>query len=124
MSRPLLQAIVLAALPLAASAQALIEWKGDERYEKTHTIAPGKFAELCTRLGAGSEVQWSFTADPAVDFNVHYHVGHRIEYAAKTEGSRRAAGTTTASSPQDYCWMWTNRGASQVTLKVDVAPPR
>ena len=124
MSRRLLRAILLAALPVAAHAQALIEWTGEARYEKEHTIAPGQFAELCTRLGAGSEVQWAFTADPAVDFNVHYHVGDRVEYAAKTEGSRRAAGTTTASSPQDYCWMWTNRGASPATLKLDLAAHR
>jgi hypothetical protein len=124
MSRPLLHAFMLAALPLAAGAQALIEWKGEARYEKMHTIAPGKFAEVCTRLGAGSEVQWAFTADAAVDFNIHYHVGDRVEYAAKTEGSRRAAGTTTASTPQDYCWMWTNRGASPATLKLDLAPHR
>jgi hypothetical protein len=124
MSRPLLHAFMLAALPLAAGAQALIEWKGEARYEKMHTIAPGKFAEVCTRLGAGSEVQWAFTADAAVDFNIHYHVGDRVEYAAKTEGSRRAAGTTTASSPQDYCWMWTNRGSSPATLKLDLAPHR
>ena len=124
MSRTLLHAFMLAALPLAAGAQALIEWKGEARYEKMHTIAPGKFTEVCTRLGAGSEVQWAFTADAAVDFNIHYHVGDRVEYAAKTEGSRRAAGTTTASSPQDYCWMWTHRGASPATLKVDLAPHR
>ena len=124
MSRTLLHAFMLAALPLAAGAQALIEWKGEARDEKMHTIAPGKFAELCTRLGAGSEVQWAFTADAAVDFNIHYHVGDRVEYAAKTEGSRRAAGTTTASSPHDYCWMWTNSGASPATLKLDLAPHR
>jgi hypothetical protein len=124
MIRPLVHTIVLAALPMAAAAQALVEWKGDERYEKTHTVAPGKFAELCTRLDAGAGVQWAFAADAPLDFNIHYHVGNRIEYPAKADGSRRESGTLIAASPQDYCWMWTNRGASQVTVTVDLAPRR
>ena len=124
MSRPLLHAGFLALLPMAAAAQALIEWKGEERYEKTHTVAPGKFAELCTRLGAGAGVQWAFAADAPLDFNIHYHIGNRIEYPAKADGSRHETGTLVAASAQDYCWMWTNHGASQVALKVDLAPRR
>jgi hypothetical protein len=114
--------MVLAALPATVAAQALIEWKGDQRYEKTHTVAPGKFAELCTRLGAGAGVQWAFAADAPLDFNIHYHVGNGIEYPAKADGSRREKGTLVAASAQDYCWMWTNKGASPVALEVDLAP--
>ena len=109
-----MHAIALAALPLAASAQALIEWNGDARYDKTHTIAPGSFAELCTRVDAGTRVQWSFTTDAPLDFNIHYHVGNRIEYPAKADASRGETGTLVATGAQDYCWMWTNRGASAV----------
>ena len=116
MRRSLVLEIIVAAPPIAAAAQALIEWKGDERYEKTHTVAPGKFAELCTKLGAGAGVQWAFAADAPLDFNIHYHVGDRIEYSAKADGSRREKGALVAVSAQDYCWMWTNRGASPVAL--------
>ncbi|HKU87264.1 MAG TPA: hypothetical protein VJV77_13095 [Casimicrobiaceae bacterium] len=124
MSRPLLPAIMLAVLPLAASAQGLIEWKGDARYEKTHTIAPGKFAELCTKLSAGSEVQWSFAADAPLDFNIHYHAGNRVEYPAKADGSRRESGVLVVPQAQDYCWMWTNRGATPSGVKVTLDRPR
>ena len=117
-------AVALAALPMAASAQALIEWKGDQRYEKAHTIAPGKFAELCTKLDAGRRVQWSFASDAPLDFNIHYHVGNRIEYPAKADDSRRESGVLVVSQSQDYCWMWTNRGATPSEFKVTLDRPR
>ncbi len=116
-------AIVLAMLPMTAAAQALIEWKGDARYDKGHTVAAGKFVELCAKLGAGARVEWSFAADEPLDFNVHYHVGDRVEYPAKADGSRRESGVLVVPKAQDYCWMWTNRGAtpSQVTVELDPA---
>ena len=111
---------MLAALPLAAGAQALIEWKGEARYEKMHTIAPGKFAELCTRLGAGSEVQWAFTADAAVDFNIHYHEGKEVRFPEKKSQVAKDTGTLATTLEQDYCWMWTNKSTSDASLKLEL----
>ena len=117
-------AVALAASPMAAGAQALIEWKGDGRYDNAHTIAAGKFAELCAKLDAGARVQWSFAADAPLDFNIHYHVGNRVEYPAKADGSRRESGVLVTPQAQDYCWMWTNRGATPSEVKVTLDRPR
>ena len=110
-------AAVLAALPTLVHAQMLIEWDGTERYDRSHDVAGGKFTELCAKLGAGDRVQWSFAADRPLDFNIHYHVGKGVHYPAKAEGSRGSSGVLAVTEPQDYCWMWSNRGSASVEVK-------
>lgn len=105
----------------AAVARAEIielHWQDAGRFERGLTIAPGKFAEICGPLEVGQVVRWSFEADRAVNFNVHYHVDKDVRYPAKKENVERLQGDLAVDSRQDYCWMWTNKTTAPTNLSV------
>lgn len=81
------------------------------------TVAPGKFDEHCLRLEAGEAIAWRFTATGAVDFNIHLHQGDKVLYPVRRDGVTRASGTFRARLAEDYCLMWTNRGAAAVRVR-------
>lgn len=122
-ARRLLSAMSLALLAAAPLHAEVIEirWSTEQRFEHRLTLAPGKFAELCGALAQGAEVRWAFEADAALDFNVHYHVGREVVYPERRAARPSAEGVLTAALAQDYCWMWTNRGAQPVRLDVRLA---
>lgn len=95
-----------------------LQWQDSGRFERSLTIAPGKFAEICGPLEAGQAVQWSFEADRALNFNVHYHVDKDVRYPAKKENVKRLQGDLAVDSKQDYCWMWTNKTTAPTKLSV------
>ena len=100
--KSLLSAVVLmAALPAASATTQAFD----------ATLEPGKIHEECTRLAAGETRKWHWKSDQAVDFNIHYHVGDKVEYPVKRPGMRGDGGTFKATVDQDYCWMWTARKA-------------
>jgi hypothetical protein len=80
-------------------------------------LAPRHFDEHCLRLGAGEAIRWRFTASGAVDFNIHAHRGDKVLYPVRREGVDRASGTFRANVADDYCLMWTNRGAVPVAVR-------
>ncbi len=94
----------------AARAEVIeLQWQDAGRFERSLTIAPGKFAEICGPLEAGQAVQWSFDADRALNFNVHYHVDKDVRYPAKKENVKRLQGDLSVDARQDYCWIWTTK---------------
>lgn len=103
----------------AARAEVIeLQWQDAGRFERSLTIAPGKFAEICGPLEAGQAVQWSFEADGALNFNVHYHVEKDVRYPVKKENVKRLQGDLSVDSRQDYCWMWTNKTTTSTKLSV------
>ena len=103
----------------AARAEVIeLQWQDAGRFERSLTIAPGKFAEICGPLEAGQAVQWSFDADRALNFNVHYHVDKDVRYPAKKENVKRLHGDLSVDAKQDYCWMWTNKTTASTKLSV------
>ena len=46
----------------------------------------GKFVEICGKLPSGARVGWSFEAQEALDFNIHYHVGDKVEFTLVQAG--------------------------------------
>ena len=123
MTIPLRTAVLAAAsLALPAHAEVVdIDWGGGGRFERTLSLPAGKFAELCGKLAKGDRVQWTFTADQPVDFNIHYHVGKEVEYPSRRDDATTLSGELVAPLDQDYCWMWTRKSGpaakAQVTLK-------
>jgi hypothetical protein len=95
----------------AVSAADLIEiaWSPNGRFERTVSVAAGRFAEICGKLDQGDKVAWRFVAEPAMAFNVHYHVGKDVVYPAKRESETQLTGNLVAPVTQDYCWMWSNK---------------
>ena len=114
--------LVAAALWLgtgAARAEVIeLRWQDGGRFERKLTIAPGKFAELCGPLEQGQTIQWSFKADRAVNFNVHYHEGKDVRYPAKKDQVARLQGDLMVDAKQDYCWMWVNKTTTSAKLSV------
>lgn len=117
--RKVIVTIVCAGLTASAVAE-LIEVKlaPGTIVEKRLTVAPGKFAELCSALQRGQAVSWQFRSETATDFNIHYHVDKRVEYPEQRKNVKDANGRLVIEIDQDYCWMWTNRSAASIVVDV------
>jgi hypothetical protein len=102
--------IIALPLPLRAAAQ------GAESNAFRHEIKPGKIAEECRKLASDERVRYRFEASAAVPFNVHFHRGNTVEYPVKIDKTLDAASIFTASSTQDFCWMWTNETTETVVV--------
>ena len=108
---------VVASASNFAQAELLdIAWNASGHYEKTATVQPGKFLELCGGLTQGQAIGWSFDADQALDFNVHFHEGKDVIFPEKQTAVTKASGTLNVAVKQDYCWMWSNKSATPATL--------
>jgi hypothetical protein len=114
-------ALVLALAAMAPSTLADIvdiAWDADGRFERSVSVAPGKFAEVCGKLPAALKVGWNFEASAPLDFNVHYHVGKEVVFPSKLTAVVTAKDTLTTKIDQDYCWMWSNKSAASATILV------
>ena len=87
-------------------------------------MAPGKFAEWCGKLQRDDKVQWQFEASAPLNFNVHYHEGKEVRFPAKQDSVAKADGRLDVALDQDYCWMWTNKSATPVSLKARLQKAR
>lgn len=104
--------------PEARAEFVEILWDGDQRFERALEVLPGKFAEVCGKMSRGQAIAWTFEANRAVDFNVHYHEGARIVFPAKHEAATKAAGRLMVELDQDFCWMWTNKSVDKVRVSL------
>jgi len=114
-------ALVLALTALAPHTLAdvvAIAWDAAGRFERSVSVAPGKFAEVCGKLPAGLKIGWNFEATAPLDFNVHYHVGKEVVFPSKLTAVVTAKDTLTAKIDQEYCWMWSNKSAASATIMV------
>lgn len=114
-------ASLLLSSPAAQAEMIALQWPDGGRFERSLSIAPGKFAELCGPLRPGQSIQWSFKADGAVNFNIHYHLGKDVRYPAKQDQVESLQDTLVVDSAQDYCWMWVNKGALSTKLAVSLS---
>ena len=115
--------VAFAALAVASTVRADIidiAWDASGRFERTVTVAPGKFAELCGKLPAGLKVRWDFEASAPLDFNVHYHVGKDVVFPSKMAATRKAKDVLDTQIEQDYCWMWSNKTSAAASLRVEL----
>jgi hypothetical protein len=111
-------AAVLALCDSAAAQMVPVEWDAAGQFSKELAVPPGKFVEACEKLHKGIKVTWSFEAAAPLDFNVHYHEGKQVRFPAKKNQVAKDEGTLTTQLEQDYCWMWTNKGAADATLRL------
>ena len=109
-------AVIAASSGLVHAELLDIVWNASGHYEKTATVHPGKFLELCGELTQGQAIGWSFDADRALDFNVHFHEGKDVVFPEKQTAVTKASGTLNVALKQDYCWMWSNKSATPATL--------
>ena len=106
----------------AFASEHIVElaWRSDAGFEHSASIAPGKFLELCGKLTKGDSVKWQFEAAAPLAFNIHYHQGKEVVFPAKLPKADRAQDVLTVPIDQDYCWMWSNKGAEAAKLKVQL----
>lgn len=94
-----------------------VQWQPDGSSQREFQVAPGKFAEWCTKLRQGEKVQWEFDSDAPLNFNVHYHEGREARYPAKHDAATKAEGSLEVAADQHYCWMWANKTTSTATAR-------
>jgi hypothetical protein len=89
----------------------------------TVTLDPGKGVEVKMLLAAGDGVVYQWTADAEVAIDMHGErpsvKGPWTSYSIEA-AQRSASGTFTAPFEGTHGWYWENRGATPVTVKVDV----
>ena len=83
------------------------------------TLAPGKVHEECMTLDKSQQIDFSYTADFAVGFNLHYHVGKEVFFPVQQEGKSEFKSHFKPSSKQDYCLMWTNAATHPVLIRYE-----
>lgn len=117
--------ILIATACSPAQAEVItLTWDAAHRFQASSSVLPGKFVEVCGKLGRGETVQWSYESPTPLDFNIHYHQGANVVYPEKRDAAAQAGGTLVAPLAQDYCWMWTNRGSAAATLTLSLQRSR
>lgn len=115
-------ALLTATLVLASNASAEmvdLKWK-EGAFSHKSSIAPKKFLEVCGRLSKGENIGWRFNGSAPADFNIHYHVGNDVVYPEQRKGIASAESTLAVPLDQDFCWMWSNRGATPVEIELSL----
>jgi hypothetical protein len=114
-----LAALTAWSLPaLAAEHIVDIAWDAKGQFHHEARVAPKKFVEVCGKLAQGTKVRWHFEGGAPMDFNVHYHEGKDVRFPAKQAQVSKADGTVDVSVDQDYCWMWSDKSETPVSLMV------
>jgi hypothetical protein len=115
----LLTATLLAIFAMNAQATQ-IAWTANDTFAHTLTVAPGKSSELCGPIEPRLPVEWRFSADGPLDFNVHRHSGDEVIFATKSFLTREQKGKLAPTFGFEWCWMWTNASPAPVTVQVDL----
>lgn len=123
MHRQLLAALLLAALGNAhAAGESLVEiqWNPNGVFQHSVDLAPGKFLEVCGKLAKGQVIRWQFESAAELDFNIHYHQGKDVVFPSKLGKVKLAKEALSVPIDQDYCWMWSNKGQSAASLRLQL----
>jgi hypothetical protein len=106
---------------LASTHAAIIEirWTDAGTFAHTLTVAPGKIAELCGEIDPKTPVEWKFSADTPLAFNIHRHQGKDVIYAIRRDSVRELNGNLASPTRYEWCWMWMND--SRETIRVETS---
>lgn len=83
---------------------------------------PAEFVELCTTLKTGRMLTWQFEADAPVAFHTHFHVDGDVRAPENMSAITAAQGRLTPKGDNDYCWLWSNRSAVPVAIRMRIGP--
>ena len=114
-------ATALAAPAMAGAKIVDLAFPADGRFADAEASPAGKFVEVCGKFEQGQRVDWSFQAAAPLDFNIHYHVGDKVEFPEKRSAIGSLEGAFVAPVAQHYCWMWKNTGKSDVKVATSFA---
>ena len=112
--------IALFAATHAAAAATDIRWSSADTFEHTATISPGQATEVCGQIEPRLPVDWRFSATGPLNFDIHRHAGDAVIYAMKSYLTREQNGKFSPTFSFNWCWMWTNESAENVTVRVNL----
>lgn len=86
-------------------------------------IQPNHFFEVGVMMDAGETIQYSYSADAPVFFDLHLHEGTSVTDYLVIEASERN-GSFTAPRAGNYYFLWENLGNSETKIRYDISFPR
>jgi len=86
-------------------------------------LSPYAAHEECAKLAPGDRLEYRFTADAPLKFNVHYHDAAAIVEPITRDDVKEDAGIFAPVIAQDYCLMW-EAGATPASLDYRVSVRR
>lgn len=105
------------ARPVVAGSTAATEESAASSAPATVMIASKDIHEDCRKLEVGSVLHYSFEADQALDFNIHYHDDSGVTMPVDLAGITARQGAFEAEIDQTYCLMWTSLSAEDTELR-------
>ena len=113
-------ALALGAAPPARAQLVEIEWDSAGTFERSLTVAPAKFVEVCGKLFKAQSIDWTFTGQQPLNFNIHYHEGKKVVFPARQDNAASLRGTLGVPVSQHYCCMWENKSGAPapITLRL------
>jgi hypothetical protein len=81
------------------------------------TLEPGGVVEVCGALFKGQSWRYDTNTASPVEFNLHWHQGDDVKYAAQSSFAVRQAGEFVAPAAGQYCLMWTNTSPEDTRLR-------
>ena len=97
---------LLMALPLVGCAAQPTIVPGKVREVKAHPLPPYQMHEECAKLQPGDRLEYSFTADAPLHFNIHYHEGKAVVMPLSRDKVKADSGEFKVLIAQEYCLMW------------------
>jgi hypothetical protein len=79
-------------------------------------IAAGKVGEVCMPLQAGDTLAWRFESSAAADFNLHDHVGTKVNMPVKRKAVKRERRQHQVERTNEWCLMWTAPRTNAITV--------
>lgn len=85
------------------------------------TVEPGRFEEVDLRMDAGWSVDYNWTSERAVYFDIHSHRGAEVDYHVRNGSTNGTAGVFEAPERGTYSLLWENRGEEPVTVRWELS---
>jgi len=122
LSRHRLPLVTATAFSMAFMFAATVSAGDADAPSQTVSLEPGKHKEVCLKMTSGQGVQYRFTSDRPVAFNIHYHEGEAVQYPVKVYSVREGSDRFVADADRGYCLMWSNRTKkkTKLTYRVDL----
>ncbi len=95
----------LLALALSACASEPIQ-PGTPRDVTAFSINPYEVHEECAKMKPGDVLDYRFTTQRPVAFNIHYHEGKSVVMPVSRESVTADDGTFQPLESHEYCLMW------------------
>ena len=74
------------------------------------TLIPKRYHEKCLDIRPTDKLQYSFTSDVVLSFNLHYHDEGEKIYIVKNESTDKIENIFSPEKRGYYCLMWGNSG--------------